>query len=274
MNPWLLAGGAAALLALFAASSGTSASTDQMVFKDYAWVTQLPTYTGPGGDPANPLARELPPPPNVTAPGQWRPFPQGAFVAGISDPTFHSAKYAPGAPAFEEWPGAAPGVTVWMWVPTIGGVHGSTANVTMINGYYVSFEVPWDFAVSAQEAAALGMSQAQIHAFEAATGPISPTNRVFWTHTWPPPPPGQTSKSGHWIMKHPGYMVWITPQNATKGDPEMAALALSAQFNLGAMTPAVPVGVPGYPGAVPPGVPQPSPTPIAVTPPAQPAPLA
>lgn len=257
MNPWIIAGGGAALLALLfgMSSSSTTASQNEMQFRDYQWTAQLPTYTGPGGDPANPLAKALPAPPAVTTPGKWMPFPGGWWVPGVSGAA------GPNTPTFQVFGQVPAGVTVWAWRPSIGVTKGSTANITKLNGYWVSW-VPWQVATTQQAAAALGIDP------NPHGQPVSPANPSLHSGSAAQgslvPPPGETATSGKWDMWAPGYIVWITPSN------EHQAQALANAATLGPTSAVIPGAAPYHAPQV--VAPQPSPTPIAVTPPAVPAP--
>jgi hypothetical protein len=232
MNPLLLGGAAAALVALMAASKmgGTSASQDQMIFKDYQWVTSLPS-TMPAVAPghslatlvamakagqwptANPLSAHLPPPPNVSATGgHWQFYPNGYG-------------HAPNGFVYPVFSGVPSNIDIYAWRPSSGWnpANPSVLNVTKVNGYWVTW-VPY-------------------HVQQVAPG------QLRWTSgsgRWPPPPPGEVA--GHWSMVKPGFCVWLNTTNAN------SATQATFGFNLS--------------GAAPAPIPPPAAAPIGVTPPA------
>lgn len=268
MNPLVIGGGVlVALLAYAAAQASTAASQDRMVFVDYAWITSLPTYVGAGGDVANPAAKQLPPPPGVSASGHWQPFPGGWWVEG------QSGKGS--APTFRVWANVPQGVTVWMWVPSIGTDSTGKANITKINGYWVSW-APWHVSTDPADAVAHGGHASFDPGGGAGPQPISPVHPWFSVGAGgsaPPPPPGGTAAGG-WAMKHPGYLVWLEPHLANDAD----ATALVAQWVPGGPAQGLPwtqgaaaptqaeLEASGLGWPVQPTVPTPSPTPVAVTP--------
>ena len=212
MNP-LMIGGAAVLVALLAtgSSASTAASQDQMVFKDYQWVTSLPATlpiapglilstliqaAATGRWPApSPLATKLPPPPNTSATGgRWAHYPCGYQKAANNF-------------VFPIFPGVPGTVDIYAWIPSSGWspTQPNVLNVTKINGYWVTW-APYHVSTPAP-------------------------HQLSWTASagWPPPPPGETT--GHWWMAKPGYCVWTTPMNSNSGTQATYG------FNLGA-TPA------------------------------------
>jgi len=258
MNPWLIGGGAAVLLALLASSSsGGVPGQDAMLFVHYQWVTVLPTYTGPGGDLANPLASQLPPPPGVQSPGKWIPFPSGYYVPGTTNPLLDAQLVGPSSGTPVKTPTQmwgpqlglpiAQGVTVWAWLPLIGLDSRGQANITKINGYWVTV-ARWSW-----------------HPVQpSATAPLGNGYAFAVQAQKPNPPPGETAQSGFWQMVRPAYAVWLTPTN------QMAPGVVGADVPF---TPGVPIspsqGFPSSaytPGS---GLPAPSPSPLTVTPPAQ-----
>ena len=270
MNPLVIGGGVlVALLAYAASHASTTASQEHMIFVDYAWITSLPTYVGAGGDQANPAAKQLPPPPGVSAPGRWVPYPGGWWVQGQD---------AGQSATFRVWANVPQGVTVWMWMPSIGTDSRGVQNVTKINGYWVSF-APWHASLTPQDAVAHGGQGS----FDPGGGvgavhvsPLHPWFTIGAGGSAPPPPAGSTS-AGSWRMKHPGYLVWLEPHAANEAD----ATALIAQW-AGPGQPAVALpwtqGSPapsqaqleqsglGWPVVPPVSPPAPSAAPVAVTP--------
>ena len=210
MNP-LFIGGAAALVALLAASgssAATAASQDQMVFKDYQWVTSLPATvpTAPGQAQAtliqlakqghwpvpHPLAAHLPPPPNASASGgNWKHYPNGFEQAGNGF-VFPIYKGVPGTVDVYAW------VPNFIWHPAQGS---NVLQVTKVNGYFVT-RMPWTVQ---------------------NTGPST----TRWTSSvgWPPPPPG--GGTGRWTMVKPDYVVWLTSANTNASATSTYAFNLS-----------------------------------------------
>lgn len=220
MNPWLIGGAGAALIALLASSaSSTSASTDAMVFKDYTWVTSLPAMATTEARPPNPLAAQLPPPPGQAAgTGVWSFFPGGKLLlltdahGGGIDPINGGAQK--GGITLGIWPNVPPGVDVYAWTPHVGNSPQKIARhqwgMAQINGFYVSY-VPFHVQ---------GLGGGHYH-WESASG------------VYPPPPPGQSHSSGHWKMVHPGYIVWLTPATANQSASDTGPQGSSYSFNLG-----------------------------------------
>jgi len=215
MNPWLI-GGAAGLAALFALNaSSTSASTDAMVFKDYTWVTSLPAMATTENRPPNPLAAQLPPPPGQQpGSGTWSFFPGGKMLLaahGGVDPIHGGA--ANGGITLAIWPAVPPGVDVYAWTPATHDTPQRIARnqwtMAQVNGYFVVYT---PFHVTA-----LGGGHYRWDALAV-----------------PPPPPGQTHRSGHWKMVHPGYNVWITPATANQAASDTGQYGSLYGFNLAA----------------------------------------
>jgi len=227
MNPLWIAAAAAAVL--FAATSGGSSAADgatqqQMVFRDYAWILYLPAGLSnvqlqkrqSAGAPATNL--QIPPPPSQAAgSGAWHVYPQGqAFAVNPQSGQ---------VTAFPIWPNCPPGVDVYMWIPILpggaggGGGGGGGASVTQVNGYWIA-TTPWQAFVVPPG----GSPQA----------PGSPPGAMAWTlapgASAPPPPPGMSTGSGNWIMKHPGYLVWMTPSNGNEADAQLLAAYAQLPF--------------------------------------------
>ena len=268
MNPYVIGGGLLVALLAVVSSSSAAASQNHMIFVDYAWITSLPTYVGAGGDLANPAAKSLPPPPGVSASGHWVPYPNGWWVQGQDQGS---------SPSFRVWANVPQGLTVWMWMPSIGTDSHGNANVTKINGYYVSF-APWHASVTPDDSVAHGGQPGFDPGGGAGPQPVSPLHPWFSVGAGgsvPPPPPGTTA-AGSWVMKHPGYLVWLEPHLANEAD----ALALIATWGAGLPAQGLPwtQGSPaptqteleqsglGWPVVPPTTLPTPSATPVAVTP--------
>jgi hypothetical protein len=226
MNPLLLGG--AALVALFALSSASSStSTSNMVFRDYQWVTMLPTgynttsYTPGGyGGPRTNVA--LGPPPGQTlgsrqGDGAWIVYQGGVGYDGNGQP-------------ITVYPNVPAGYDVYLWVPNTG--NAATQAPVNLNGYWVVMS-PWSRGTTN----------------EGVEGIWGPANL--------PPPPGESV--GSWSMKTPGYNVWLTPTNSNTY--EAAAQAWAATLPIGAAG----TQAQGQPYQT--SVPPPSAVPIAVTPP-------
>lgn len=257
MNPLLIGGGALALLALFAvggSASGTSASQDQMIFRDYMWITSLPATSAP-------LAANLPAPPGCSfSTGHWVKYPSGTMTYWSGDKVNIDGTRTQIAQVFGrvnqgESP-VPPGIDIYMWRPNFvwNPSKPSTLQLTKINGYWVT-QIPWTTKGTA------------------GTGGLPPIvpgvpYPIGWQAvSWPPPPPGETKISGHWHQPKPGYAVWITPANANTGDTGQ----YGSSFGFGLSPTVTP---PVDPSTAPPGTPPPSPQPIATTPPAAVAPPA
>jgi hypothetical protein len=187
MTPLLLAGGA--LVAYLALSGASSGGTENMYFRDYAWVTVLPaglssvSYDPTKGIVGGPRTNlPLPAPPNITGPGAWHVFPGGNAIA--PDGSIHPV-----------YPNIPNGFDLYMWVPVVTnwGGSGNTGSVTQINGYFVTTATTDWFDNSPGASFNFGANVAQM-----------------------PDPPGQSG--GRWMMKHPGYVVYITPTNANESD--------------------------------------------------------
>jgi hypothetical protein len=231
MNPLLLGG--AALVALFALSSSSSTSTSNMVFRDYQWVTLLPTGyntttyvpgAGPGGPKTNvPLG---PPPGLSSSQGAWHVYSGGMAIDG--DGTQWTA-----------FPNVPAGYDLYVWFPiTPGGSFSADPNTppqpVQINGYWI-IPSQWRRGTTS----------------EGVEGIWGPNNM--------PVPPGESSSAGAWHMVSPGYNVWLTPTNSNAY--ESAALAWAATLPIGQAG----LQAQGQPYEA--SVPPPSAVPIAVTPP-------
>lgn len=243
MNPLLLGG--AAIIALFAmgsaASSGASASQAQMFFKDYQWQTVLPSTQGnyagtPGSLPAS-IVATIPPPPGVQpGTGQWVEFPSGLGYLHSGQAASHTPGTV-GNPMFVAYAGIPTGYSLYAWFPNPGAP-------VQIGGYWTVSQrgVPHTAAFDPSENIA------------AESGVLS-TKPVWVATQIPPPPPGESQKSGYWHGTHLSYLTWLTPTNISGG----AVLAASGYADP-SLAPYIPQG--GLSAAVPP----PSPTPIASTP--------
>jgi hypothetical protein len=222
MNPVLLGG--AAVLAYLIASGSTSAGAGNatMYFRDYAWVTFLPAGLSsvaviPGQDSSTRTNLVLPAPPGVTpSAGAWHVYAGGNMIASDGTP-------------ITVFPTAA-GTDLYMWVPVVQNwsASGSTGSATQINGYWVT-TASWTLIEGTMDV-------------EVQQGVANI-----------PDPPGESG--GQWLMKHPGYVVYVTPSNANEAD----AQALSEAFSVSAASASGWFGGPSdFGGGMPP--PHPGPT--------------
>jgi hypothetical protein len=207
------------LLGLLLASkaAGASSGSGNEVFRDYAWIQILPSvlntlpsplYIAGGGGVAPGASPPLPggggaitnlnlPPPPGAAPGSgnWHVYPNGNAVAYA--PNTGGGRVVSNTVEFTSWPNVPPGYDLYQWIPLILGPHGTP---TKLNGYWVA-TWPWHIV---------------------DTG-IQPIGMTYAPLPWkgmalPPPPSGETPSSGKWVMKHPGYLVWLTPSNVNEAD--------------------------------------------------------
>jgi len=197
--PWLVGGGA--LLLLLLASQGSAAAAaaaqEQMVFKDYMWLTVLPL----GSEQV--AQQQLPPPPGqAVGSGQWQEYPEGYGAGTITHQNADgtTSRLTIWSPVF---PGIPQGLSVYAWIPTKG-------TLALINGYYVMHTPSWTYKNPQNIWAAIPNG----------AGPsINLANMPEYHNLGAPtaPPPGQLPGSGDWHTPIPGYEVWLTPQNVNAG---------------------------------------------------------
>jgi hypothetical protein len=247
MNPWLIGGAALLALAAAASASATSAVQQAMVFRDYAWITLLPSSPTGGGagittswqgqthGPVSNVAAQLPPPPGQSAAsGHWIEY-RGGLTRAVS-------RGVPQGPWLPVWPNVPAGHSIYQWVPTPG-------HLQQINGFW-TVTGGWQLAAPVHAPAGQVLSQMPHIVFAGSL----------------PPPPGQTVHSGAWHMVQPGYNVWLTLQNVTSYGPGRGPTLLTQPF----ADPGLAAALAQPSGMAPP---IPSPVPIATTPvPATPVP--
>lgn len=200
------------------APAAAGAGTENYLFKDYAWIVIMPSTTTnliSPGDLAPQILAALPPPPGLKAGtgGRWVEYPHGyrpiwgktLYPAGTPGATPSQVKTPPGQPGnpiYPVWPNIPAGVSVYQWFPP-------NNVLTKIHGYYV---LPTEFWYP--NLAAISKSGETILT-------NCPRNK---SHT-PPPPPGESTRSGLWHPVQPGYLVWLTPANTNVGVQTVQALS-------------------------------------------------
>jgi hypothetical protein len=198
--PYYVAGGVLiALLATGAGSSGAAASgaQHQMQFVDYAWVTLLPTVSGPQRAA---LLQSLPAPPGMTsAQGAWHEYVGGLAYVFDFPATAHNPQ-GPHGPQYPVWPNVPAGASIFQWIPNKGAL-------VKVNGYWVM---------------SAGYRFPEWQHLEHLQGVLANAPHHTWLHAIAPPP-GESVHSGKWHQPHPGYFVWITPTNANAAEQATAA---------------------------------------------------
>lgn len=277
-----------AILAIFGLSSSSApagASGPQMIFKDYAWITILPSTFDfvpgqgvvPGRLPRN-VAATIPAPPGVTSPGRWVEFPGGyacwggvhgnVFSPGTAqgtpsgqavgnDVTAHVPPGAPGNPIYPAWPNIPQGLSVYQWFPgpaMSGTARGNPVQVYNVSGYWVASVPSTRTALSATS-----RDQASMTSGGQLQG-VLPVMPHFQSAITIPPPPGETAHSGKWhgVNPSPGYYVWLTPTNTNNAvqaiqayqDPAIAAFLAQSGAGGGTLPTAPTYSAQGSPAAL------------------------
>jgi hypothetical protein len=208
MNPILYV--AAGLLGLYAVAGKSTASAagtsvqDQMIFRDYAWITLLPDAHDSGGSYVA-LVGAMPPPPGVLRKsGNWT-----VYAGGQAKTTGGN-----GVP-FQEWPNVPQGQMILMWCPTAGTLMQSC-------GYFLyGTHCKWERTKDGGHAGSGHDTK------YGAWKKYAQAGLICYAIENPPPPPGQTSSTGSWHLAHPGLLVWLTPTNAASKDATLAAQAFT-----------------------------------------------
>jgi hypothetical protein len=200
-------------------SAGAAAGTENYLFKDYAWIVIMPSTSNnliAPGDLAPQILSALPPPQGLSSSsgGRWVEYPQGyrpiwgktLYPAGSPGAPAHvdvtTPPGQPGNPIYPVWPNIPRGLSVYQWFPP-------TNVLTKIHGYWV---ITLDFWYP--QLKSIGKSGQSVLA-----------NCPRYKSKTPPPPPGNSSRSGLWHPPQPGYTVWLTPVNTNIGVQTVQALS-------------------------------------------------
>jgi hypothetical protein len=216
--------GAVALSAGGSSAAAASGGTENYMFKDYAWIVVMPSTSNnliAPGDLAPQILAALPPPQGLKSStgGRWVEYPRGyrsiwgktLYPAGSPGAVPSQVTTPPGQPGnaiYPVWPNIPAGLSVYQWEPPSGVL-------TKIHGYWV-LVAPFYYP--------------DLKGITKSGQTILANCPRYKTRT-PPPPPGESVRSGMWHGAQPGYFVWLTPANTNVGVQTVQALqdpALSA----------------------------------------------
>lgn len=232
MNPlFALAIGAVALFAMTGGAAASAAGQLTAFFRDYQWIVNVPNL--------NNVATQIPLPPGVSpGSGHWVRYPNGIGQGRSTSGNLVS---------FVAWVNTPTGTTTYAWYPTAGAL-------TQLNGYWVysppavtnsSYKgtkiLDQGYAVQAgdiyQNTPAPTVLAARQAGNQSAQDVAAVRVLVLNYSNIPAPPPGESSHSGAWMLKHYGYCVWITPTNGNQADAEQLSAALQAANSTPALPP-------------------------------------